>query len=261
MPYRARSWIQWWSYVPGADWRHPRGPNSDLAGLGDHPVVHVAWQDVAETYKAAPRAMPNLVPTTPEDPATAANRAAWQRLSAWDKPFLVAFSDRDPITSAMGPILHRLVPGAERVTITGGGRFLQEDCGERLATAIARFTAPVTRPVNGRADKRWWDQHRPADLDQIAIDGSITKAPGGVKQAAHRSTKVKYGMKRPGIARKPRHPAGTGTGRGRPLAADRPGGIRTQCAPATGEHGHPRLLDQPVSVLNKQLVGRVGVAL
>jgi haloalkane dehalogenase len=92
-----------------------------------------------ETYKAAPRAMPNLVPTTPDDPASAANRAAWQRLSTWNKPFLVAFSDRDPITSAMGPVLQRVVPGAESVTIAGGGHFVQEDAGEELAVAIARF--------------------------------------------------------------------------------------------------------------------------
>jgi len=93
-----------------------------------------------ETYKAAPRAMPDLVPTSPEDPASAANRAAWQRLSTWDKPFLVAFSDGDPITSGMGPVLHRVVPGAESVTIAGGGHFLQEDTGEELAFAIAGFT-------------------------------------------------------------------------------------------------------------------------
>ncbi len=92
-----------------------------------------------ETYKAAPRAMPNLVPTTPDDPASAANRAAWHRLSTWNKPFLVAFSDRDPITSAMGPVLQRVVPGAESVTIAGGGHFVQEDAGEQLAVAIARF--------------------------------------------------------------------------------------------------------------------------
>ncbi len=38
--------MAWWSLVPGADWRHPRGPHSDLTGLDDHPVVHVAWVDV-----------------------------------------------------------------------------------------------------------------------------------------------------------------------------------------------------------------------
>jgi formylglycine-generating enzyme required for sulfatase activity len=39
----------WWTYVPGADWRHPRGPDTGIAGLEDHPVVHVAYEDV-ETY-------------------------------------------------------------------------------------------------------------------------------------------------------------------------------------------------------------------
>jgi sulfatase modifying factor 1 len=42
-----RDAYQWWTVIPGADWRHPRGPNSDLDGLGDHPVVHVAWADAA----------------------------------------------------------------------------------------------------------------------------------------------------------------------------------------------------------------------
>jgi haloalkane dehalogenase len=94
-----------------------------------------------ETYKAAPRAMPDLVPTTPEDPAAEPNRAAWRRLAAWDKPFLVAFSDRDPITSAMGPVISGVVPGAQSVTIAGAGHFVQEDGGEELAAAIVRFVA------------------------------------------------------------------------------------------------------------------------
>lgn len=37
----------WWHFVPGADWRHPYGPDSSIEGLDDHPVVHVAWADVA----------------------------------------------------------------------------------------------------------------------------------------------------------------------------------------------------------------------
>jgi formylglycine-generating enzyme required for sulfatase activity len=35
----------WWTYVPGADWHHPEGPDSSLAGRQDHPVVHVSWAD------------------------------------------------------------------------------------------------------------------------------------------------------------------------------------------------------------------------
>jgi formylglycine-generating enzyme required for sulfatase activity len=36
---------QWWRWTPGASWRRPRGPGSDLAGRGDFPVVHIAWED------------------------------------------------------------------------------------------------------------------------------------------------------------------------------------------------------------------------
>jgi formylglycine-generating enzyme required for sulfatase activity len=41
--------LRWWAYVPGACWRRPTGPGSDLEGLGDAPVVHVAYED-AEAY-------------------------------------------------------------------------------------------------------------------------------------------------------------------------------------------------------------------
>jgi haloalkane dehalogenase len=93
-----------------------------------------------ETYMAGVRAMPGLVPTRPDDPASEANRAAWRQLSAWDKPFLVAFSDRDPITAAMAPVLQRAVPGTagiEHPVIAGAGHFLQEDAGEQFGTIIA----------------------------------------------------------------------------------------------------------------------------
>jgi haloalkane dehalogenase len=93
-------------------------------------------------FMAGVRAMPGLVPTSPDDPAAEANRAAWRRLSAWHKPFLVAFSDRDPITGAMAPILRRVVPGAaglEHPVIAGAGHFLQEDAGEQLGAVIAGF--------------------------------------------------------------------------------------------------------------------------
>ena len=95
-----------------------------------------------ESFLAGPRAMPGLVPTSPRDPATAANRAAWKQLAAWDRPFLVAFSDRDPITGGMAPVLKSTIPGAaglEHPVITGAGHFLQEDEGERLGEVITGF--------------------------------------------------------------------------------------------------------------------------
>lgn len=48
--------LAWWSYVAGANWRHPEGPGSDLTDREDHPVVHVCWEDAtAYAYWAGKR--------------------------------------------------------------------------------------------------------------------------------------------------------------------------------------------------------------
>ena len=97
-----------------------------------------------ETYKAGVRQFPLLVPSTPDDPASAANRAAWDRLRSWTKPFLTAFSDRDPITAGADRVLRADIPGCRdqpHTTIEGAGHFLQEDRGEQLAAVITSFVA------------------------------------------------------------------------------------------------------------------------
>lgn len=97
-----------------------------------------------ESYKAGPKVMPTLVPTAPDDPAADANRAAWKLLTSWDRPFLVAFSDSDPITGGMGPVLRRAMPGAlgrQHPTIENAGHFLQEDAGQRLGQVVSGFVA------------------------------------------------------------------------------------------------------------------------
>ncbi len=53
-----RNAYNWWTYVAGADWRHPRGPGSSLQGLWDHPVVHVAFEDADAYAKWAGKDLP-----------------------------------------------------------------------------------------------------------------------------------------------------------------------------------------------------------
>ncbi len=95
-----------------------------------------------ETFKEAARQFPTLVPTNPDDPASAANRAAWEVLNRFDKPFLCAFSDSDPISKGADRHLLANIPGTKgqaHTTIEGGGHFLQEDRGPELAAVVAAF--------------------------------------------------------------------------------------------------------------------------
>lgn len=53
-----RDFSQWWSWTPGADWRHPEGPGSNLDGRDNHPVVQVSWDDAAAYAKWAGKQLP-----------------------------------------------------------------------------------------------------------------------------------------------------------------------------------------------------------
>ncbi len=95
-----------------------------------------------DSYKEGARQFPMLVPTSPDDPATGPNRAAWEVLHRWTKPFLCAFSDQDPITKGGDAVFLAEVPGCEgqpHTTIEGGSHFLQEDRGPQLARVVVDF--------------------------------------------------------------------------------------------------------------------------
>ncbi|UCD74155.1 MAG: formylglycine-generating enzyme family protein [Phycisphaerales bacterium] len=53
-----RDFSQWWTWMHGADWRHPEGPGSSIEGRDDHPVVHVSWQDAVAYCRWARKRLP-----------------------------------------------------------------------------------------------------------------------------------------------------------------------------------------------------------
>lgn len=97
-----------------------------------------------ESFKAGARQFPSLVPVTPDDPAAQPNRDAWGVLQQFDKPFLTAFSDKDPIMSGLDGIFQNMIPGAKgqaHTIIKDAGHFLQEEKGEELAGVVNQFIA------------------------------------------------------------------------------------------------------------------------
>jgi formylglycine-generating enzyme len=51
-------YTQWWNWTPGANWRHPEGPRSDLTNRETHPVVHVSWDDAVAYARWARKRLP-----------------------------------------------------------------------------------------------------------------------------------------------------------------------------------------------------------
>ena len=99
------------------------------------------------SYKAAAQIMPYLVPSQLRE-----NEAAWEVFENWDKPFLVAFTDSDPITRGAERAFLSRVPGATNVTIRDAGHFVQEDAGPALARLMIDFMQGRALPTEIKAD-------------------------------------------------------------------------------------------------------------
>ncbi len=92
-----------------------------------------------ESYKAGARIFPTLVPAAPDDPASEANRRAWDGLARFARPVVTAFGDSDPITRGGDRVLQAKIAGAAgqpHVTLERAGHFLQEDVGPELGAVV-----------------------------------------------------------------------------------------------------------------------------
>ena len=137
------SWLQFSQSVPV----FPSGRIVSGGSVRDLTDAEVAAYDAPfpdESYKSGARVFPTLVPVRPEQASVQENLAAWKVLETFDKPFLTAFSDQDPVTKGGDGVFQKRVPGArgqDHTTIMGGGHFLQEDQPEQIAALIHAFIA------------------------------------------------------------------------------------------------------------------------
>lgn len=96
-----------------------------------------------ESFIAGARRFPSLIPLFPDDPQAAENKAAWEVLKQFDKPFMCAFADDDPVTAGGDKHFINKVPGCQGIehrTIGPAGHFLQQEQPEQCVQAILDIT-------------------------------------------------------------------------------------------------------------------------
>jgi sulfatase modifying factor 1 len=157
-PVELTNHFRWWSYVPGANWRHPEGPNSDINARMNHPVVHIAYEDAIAYCKWAGKRLPT------EAEFEFASRGSLDRKRyAWGDEFM---------------------PGGKHMANTFQGHFPDTNTAEDGY----RGTAPVgTFPATGyglfdMAGNVWeWtsDWYRADYYQTLAASGNISINPQG----------------------------------------------------------------------------------
>ncbi len=113
--------------------------NGTTKGIDENALAAYNAPFPDDDHKQGVRQFPNLVPGTPRTPSAEPNKEAWKILREWEKPFLCAFSDKDPIFSGVENSFYKLIPGCKNmphVTIENAGHFLQEDQPNACVEAI-----------------------------------------------------------------------------------------------------------------------------
>lgn len=152
--------FQWWSYVHGANWRHPLGPESDLKGREQYPVVQIAYDDAAAYAKWAGKRLPT--------------EAEWE------------FAARGGDAGKVYTWGNEFKPGGKFMANTYQGQFPVKDTGEDGFVGIA---PAKSFPANGygfydMSGNVWqWcsDWYRPDTFRELAMGGGVARNPQGPK--------------------------------------------------------------------------------
>jgi sulfatase modifying factor 1 len=149
---------EWWSYVKGANWRHPEGPKSNLLGREKYPVVHVAYPDALAYAQWADKRLPT--------------EAEWE------------FAARGGLAGKLYPWGDRFRPGGKWMANTHQGHFPDSDTGEDGYAGIAPVAQypPNAYGLYDMAGNVWqWtsDWYRPDYYRQLAAAGGVTRNPQG----------------------------------------------------------------------------------
>ena len=112
--------------------------------LGENEEEYRAWSAPfpSQEFMAGARQFPSLVPIIPDNPAIPANKAAWEVFAKFEKPFITAFSDSDPVTKGGEKRWIETVPGARgqmHTILKGAGHFIQDDAAAELCSLVIKF--------------------------------------------------------------------------------------------------------------------------
>jgi formylglycine-generating enzyme len=149
---------QWWRFQPGASWRHPEGPASDLRGRENHPVVHIAYEDAVAFAKWAGKRLPT--------------EAEWE------------FAARGSLDSKRFAWGDEFRPDGKYMANTWQGHFPNRNDGAdgfKGTSPVASF-APNAYGLHDVAGNVWeWvaDWYRPDYYKQSASSGAVALNPAG----------------------------------------------------------------------------------
>ena len=157
-PVSLDNFLQWWTYLPGANWRHPLGPGSEIKGEDNYPVVHIAYEDAQAYAKWAGKRLPT--------------EAEWEfaaRGGMAGKPFVWGDEFR---------------PQGKWMANTHQGHFPNSDSGAdgHVGIVPVAMYPPNNYGLYDMAGNVWqWtsDWYRPDYYQQLAAHGGVARNPQG----------------------------------------------------------------------------------